>query len=65
MSYKPGDTVPASGIYSVIHDGAHHQRHEVTCIEGRRFPPCNTCGKGVEFKLRVEAVHVQEHRSFN
>lgn len=64
MPYKPGDLVPVSGIYSVIHDPDHHQKHEVTCIEGKKFPPCKSCAKGVRFKLSVEAVHIHDHQSF-
>lgn len=64
MAYKPGDKVPESGIYSVVHDPKHHLSHDVTCIEGRRFPPCKGCGHGVEFKLKSGAVHVVDHQSF-
>jgi hypothetical protein len=39
--YKPGDKVPKSGIYKVIHDPNHDEEHEVTCIIGAPFPPCS------------------------
>lgn len=42
--YKPGDEVPNSGIYKVIHDPNHAKAHEVTAIVGEHFPPCNHCG---------------------
>ena len=32
--FKPGEAVPHSGIYRVIHDPEHAQEHEVTCIFG-------------------------------
>jgi hypothetical protein len=64
MPYKPGDIVPQSGIYNVVHDPKHHLAHDVTCIAGRKFPPCNGCGDAVEFKLKTAAVHVHDHRSF-
>jgi hypothetical protein len=37
--FKPGQTVPHSGIYRVIHDPAHIEAHEVTYIYGKPFPP--------------------------
>jgi len=41
--FKPGDTVPNSGIYRVIHDPEHTEEHEVTCVYGKTFPPCSGC----------------------
>ncbi len=41
--FKAGDQVQNSGIYRVIHDPAHDQPHEVTCLYGRRFPQCRGC----------------------
>ena len=39
MAYKPGETVPESGIYACDNCG-----NEVTCVEGEPFPPCaNGC----------------------
>jgi len=32
-SYKPGETVKVSGIYSVVHDDGK-DTFEVTCVEG-------------------------------
>jgi hypothetical protein len=40
--FKPGDKVLMSGIYKVMHD-AKTEAHEVTCVEGEPFPPCNSC----------------------
>ena len=37
--FKPGEEVPRSGIYRVIHDTNHSQEHEVTCVYGKVFPP--------------------------
>lgn len=63
QKYVPGDIVPESGVYAVKHDPQHHQHHDVTCIEGRRFPPCKNC-KGVYFTLRLGAKHIAEYQSF-
>jgi hypothetical protein len=61
--YKPGDTVPLSGIYGVSHDPRHAEPHEVTCIERRKFPPCRTC-KEPRFVLVRAAKHIEDHRHF-
>ena len=61
--FKPGDTVPHSGIYRVIHDPAHTQEHDVTCIFGKRFPPCRGCDHP-RFVLKVAAQHIESHEHF-
>lgn len=61
--YKPGDTVPASGIYRVTHDPAHTEAHEVTCVEGKKFPPCRSCNHP-RFVLAREAKHIEAHAHF-
>src|ERR1700687_965644 len=50
MLYTPGEKVPHSGIYTVTHGLGHAREHEVTCIKGRKFPPCRNC-KGTRFEL--------------
>jgi len=62
--FKPGEEVPASGIYTVVHDSYHHENHEVTCVYGKRFPPCNHCGSHVRFKLKYMAHHISTHKQF-
>ncbi len=62
--YKPGDKVPNSGIYDVIHDVQHNTRHQVTCVAGETFPPCNHCGQHPRFRLAVQAVHIRNHDFF-
>ena len=62
-SFKPGDVVPLSGIYRVAHDPAHTQEHEVTCIEGRVFPPCRGC-QHPRFVLSRAAEHIEKHGLF-
>jgi hypothetical protein len=64
MTFKIGDKVPDSGIYTVIHDEEHYKSHDVTCIEGSPFPPCNNCGKGVRFKVKMKAEHISKNRWF-
>ena len=62
--YKPGDKVPRSGVYRVTHDNQHAQTHEVTCVYGKPFPPCNHCGKHPRFTLVRGAQHVDANEHF-
>lgn len=64
MSDKPGGRGPESGIYTVVHDRDHYKSHDVTCVEGGRFPPCRGCNKGVRFKLKYPAEHISKNRWF-
>ena len=63
--YQPGDEVPTSGIYDVLHDKNHVQRHQVTCIKGYKFPPCRGCGDKVVFRLAKAALHIKEDETLN
>ena len=63
-NFKPGDKVPKSGIYKVTHDVEHAASHEVTCVFGEPFPPCNHCGKHPRFRLVRAAQHVETHDHF-
>ena len=62
--FKPGDKVPQSGIYKVVHDKKHVAEHEVTCIFGKIFPPCNGCGQHPRFVLIKAANHIETHEYF-
>ncbi len=63
-TFRPGEKVPNSGVYRVIHDRHHHEEHEVTCIYGEPFPPCRGCGSGVRFRLVRAALHIKSHDQF-
>ena len=66
--FKPGDLVPTSGIYDVIHDKLdgddHALPHQVTAIADKVFPPCRGCHESVRFRLHQAAEHVEEHGHF-
>jgi hypothetical protein len=62
-TFKPGEVVGASGIYRVIHDPAHAEEHEVTCVYGKRFPPCRDCHHP-RFVLVRRAQHVEGNEHF-
>ncbi len=64
QEHRPGERVPCSGIYRVVHDTRHSQPHEITCVKGEPFPPCNHCGHTPRFVLVRGASHVKNHNHF-
>ncbi len=62
--FRPGEDVPHSGIYKVVHDKNHTQNHEVTVVYGKKFPPCNHCGKHPRFVLVRKAQHISSNEFF-
>jgi predicted transcriptional regulator len=62
--FKPGQDVPNSGIYKVLHDAKHAEEHEVTCVYGKKFLPCNHCGEDVRFVLVIAARRVELDKHF-
>jgi hypothetical protein len=62
--FRPGEKVPHSGIYKVMHDRQHATTHEVTCVFGKVFPTCSSCGKDARFKLVRKAQHVEVNLYF-
>jgi hypothetical protein len=62
--FEPGDVVPKSGIYRVVHNLRHTEPHEVTCIYGMRVPSCRGCGDHARFRLVTAAQHVATHDLF-
>lgn len=62
--YKPGEKVPKSGIYKVVHDKVHVEEHEVTAVMNEHFPPCNGCGEHPRFVLVRAAHHIGNHQNF-
>jgi len=62
--FKPGDLCPKSGIYDVVHDGVHQDKHQVTMVKGETFPPCRHCGEHPRFSLAIAAHHAPNHEHF-
>jgi len=66
--YKPGDTVPTSGIYEAIHDkldgSDHAQPHPVMAVSGKRFPRCRVCLEQARFRLLQAADFVDADNHF-
>jgi CheY-like chemotaxis protein len=50
--YKPGELVPETGVYRVLH-GRHRSPHESILCEGEAFPTCKKCREDVRFELLV------------
>jgi hypothetical protein len=48
--YLPGDAVPQSGVYRVLHK-EHRAAHENSFLKGQRFPECKRCKKDVRFEF--------------
>ncbi len=67
--FEPGEKVPTSGIYDVIHDKLdgedHAHPHQLTVMSGTVFPPCRGCKGSVRFRLHQAAEHLEEHDHFN
>lgn len=56
-AYKPGQMVPISGIYTVIHVD-HRVSHETLAIRGDVFPACRICKSQVRFQIAQVVPHV-------
>lgn len=61
--FQPGDLVPESGVYTVVHDH-HRQRHTAAIFKGRHFPQCARCGDKVRFLLLQRATLILEDVDF-
>ena len=56
-TYKPGQSVPTSGIYMAVHR-EHRMPHEVVAIRGEEFPPCRVCKEEVRFQIATSIPHM-------
>jgi len=54
QQFKPGEVVPNSAVYRVIHK-EHRQAHLNELLEGETFPRCRQCKDEVRFELLSEA----------
>jgi hypothetical protein len=58
-SFVARQRVERSGIYRVVHQPAHVRAHEITVVEGERFPACREKVCHPRFVLVREAPIVQ------
>jgi hypothetical protein len=56
IRYRPGETVPASGIYKVVDVFRVGVGREITCEQGEPFPPTVDSGE-YGFVLIRETIH--------
>ena len=54
---KPGDEVPESGIYKLLHRECPSRITEMILVFGDQVPACRHCGT----RLRVQLVHAAPH----
>ena len=62
--FQPGDPVPESGIYEIIHRAAHRALHEAVMHARDPFPVCDTCGAAVRFRLVRSAPYIFDDEDF-
>ena len=60
--YRPGEKVPAAGIYKVAHDG-HRDPHEASFRTSEPFPVCAKCGNNVRYELIAAAESAEAGES--
>ena len=63
QSFKPGEAVTKSGVYTVVHD-RHRQKHSATIFKGEKFPLCARCGEKVRFILLRPSALISEDVDF-
>ena len=61
--YRPGEPVPQTGVYRVVHED-HRSEHEATLLNGGQFPQCTRCGEKVRFSLVRAASPIHGDRDF-
>jgi hypothetical protein len=62
--FRPGDAVPESGIYEVLHDADHREAHDAVMILGNQFPTCETCNERVRFRIVRTAPYIFQDEDF-
>jgi hypothetical protein len=62
--FLPGQPVPQTGIYEVIHDRNHRASHEAVMHREDLFPVCDQCDTRVRFKLVRTAPYIFDDEDF-
>ena len=55
--FAPGNLVPISGVYQVVHLTEHRAPHDVIASRGEQVPTCRIC----KAKVRFRVVQVISH----
>lgn len=62
--FLPGEPIPETGIYEVVHDREHRTSHEVVMHGQDLFPACDQCDMRVRFKLVRTAPYIFDDEDF-
>lgn len=62
--FLPGQPVPETGIYEVVHDRGHRESHEAVMHRDDLFPVCDQCDMRVRFKLVRTAPYIFDDEDF-
>ena len=62
--FLPGQPVPETGIYEVVHDRGHRPSHEAVMHRQDLFPVCDQCDTRVRFKLVRTAPYIFDDEDF-
>ena len=57
--FRPGDLVPASGIYLTLHSTPHVPEQRELYIAGSHFPECKACPDGARYRLSSPCMPMQ------
>jgi hypothetical protein len=64
-SLRPGDTVPETGIYKVLHRNNCSSKIAEMILKGSQLcPACRVCGEKVRFRLLHSMPHIYEDPDF-
>ena len=62
--YLPGEPVPETGIFEVVHDRGHRPAHEVVMHKKDLFPACDQCDVRVRFRMIRTAPYIFDDEDF-
>ena len=62
--FLPGEPVPETGIYEVIHDRGHRPSHDVVMHGNDLFPACDQCDIRVRFRMVRTAPYIFDDEDF-
>jgi len=65
QTYRPGTTIPVSGLYKTIHSAAHEAEFGEALRRGAEFPPCSICGTSVSYLLIQSVPDIQDDQDFS
>jgi hypothetical protein len=64
-NFRPGDTIPQTGIYTVRHCSHEGNQRTQALLSSQTFPRCRMCGSDVRFQLLASIPHIFEDDDFS